>query len=139
MLPILAALALSACSATPGESVSKDQAPRTVEEGASFTIDNYTVGNGWKLANDGVGGFAAEGVTVKNTSDDVDTAYFRLKVFDGSKVVAEIDCNTSEIEAGQEQDANCLDTGLGNLRAPRRPYTSGWDKITVESNPTSFR
>jgi hypothetical protein len=134
MLPILAVLALSACAATPGDSGLKDQAPRTVKEGATFTIGKYSVAKGWKLANDGVGGFAAEGVTVKNTSDDVDTAYFRLKVFAGSKVLAEIDCNTSEIEAGQEQDANCLDTGLGNLRVPRRPYTTGWDKITVESN-----
>jgi hypothetical protein len=113
--------------------VSKAQAPRTVKEGATFAIGNYAVAKGWKIANDGVGGFAADGVSVKNTSDAADTAYFRMTVIAGTKVLATIDCNTSEIEAGQVQDANCLDTGLDSPMSPRHRFQTGWDKITVEA------
>jgi hypothetical protein len=125
-------MGISACGATgsPSSSGTKkiaDDAPHTVKEGAAFTIGKYTTAKGWKIGNDGDGGFEVKGVTVTNTSKESDTVDFTMKVIMGKKVLASIDCTTDEIEAGQEQDANCLDLGSGKFKK------AGWDKITVES------
>jgi hypothetical protein len=104
----------------------KNNAPRAVEEGAQFTIGKYTVSKGWSIGKDDLGGYEAQKVVVENSSDVSDTVFFTMKVLKGSKVLGSIDCNTDEIEPGQQQDANCLSTSAGK-------FQSGWDKITVES------
>lgn len=100
--------------------------PRDVEEGAEFSIGKYTVHQGWRIGSDGMGGYDAKNVVVENTSDETDTVFFTMKVLKGPKVLGSIDCNTSEIEPGQQQDANCLSTSAGKFK-------KAWDKITVES------
>jgi hypothetical protein len=123
---LIVVIALAAGGGDEGNPPVSNQQPRPVKDGAAFTIGKYSIQPGWKIAREPLGGFTVKGVTIKNTSDETDTVFFTMKVLDGNKVLASIDCNSSEIEPGQEQDGNCFDTGVGK-------YRTGWDKITVES------
>ena len=102
-----------------------DNAPRTVKAGQQFTIGNYTVKKGWKVGNDGSGGFEAKNVRITNTSKESDTVFFTLKVLKGNNVLANIDCNTGKIEPGQTQAGNCVDL--------TSKFERGWTRITAES------
>jgi len=111
--PALIVLALSACSATEdggGGDSGDDGSPVTVTEGKAFEFGNWKAQAGWKIGSSFLG-YEVKGLTIENTKNEADQAFFEIKLLNGKDVVAVIDCTTDEIEAGQTIRPNCLPDG----------------------------
>jgi hypothetical protein len=116
-VPVLALVLMGAdggCSGSSddesdGSSGNADD-PVVVQEGESFTFGNWEVKEGWKLTKNSFVGYSAN-LTVKNVSDGDDTGFFNIRLLNGSNVVADIQCNTSELGAGESTKANCIADG----------------------------
>jgi hypothetical protein len=87
--------------------------PCQVKLGVAFTVGKHKLEKGWKLKNEEYTGTKLVG-TVTNVSEDTSTAFFNVKFLKGSKVVANFQCSSSELEPGQNEDVECInmsDTG----------------------------
>jgi hypothetical protein len=97
-----------------------------VKPGAPFTVGNYSVAQGWKIAPDrDTGRFQAQLLEVKNNSNISRPAYLLLNVLDDGAPVAAISCQTMSIRPGHTQTADCVQV-LGGR------FTQGWDTISVQ-------
>ena len=105
------ALALTACDTSSLNAETKNDTPTVVKEGAPFTHDNFKVKPGWKLTKDQFGGYAGvKGLTVTNTGGNQRTALFTLRLYKGKSVLAEIECDSNEMQKGEVSKLDCSST-----------------------------
>lgn len=88
---------------------SKDE-PVTVTEGEAFERDGFEAKRGWKLAAADFGDLTVKGleVTLKEDEDtNGRTASFTFRLYDGTRVAAEIDCTSNEMQPGESSEMDC--------------------------------
>jgi hypothetical protein len=100
--------------------------PCDVKVGAAFNLGKHTVLAGWKTKNTGAGDGLGMTITgkAKNTSDEASTMFVHIKFLKGGEVLANIMCNTGDLEPGQTEAMNCIADGV---------YTRTYDKVTAEA------
>lgn len=86
--------------------------PTEVAEGAAFTHDDFDVDKGWTVEKDGLGGVTIENARVTNASDDEDsrTALLTFTFYKGSENLAEVECSSNELQAGESSKMDCFST-----------------------------
>ena len=47
-------------------------------------------------------------MVIKNVSDSDDTGLYDVKLLNGSRLVADVNCSTDQLAAGRSADADCL-------------------------------
>jgi hypothetical protein len=101
--------------------------PRPVTVGKAFTIGKHRLDAGWKVTYQEYLGSKVTG-QVTNVSDKTSTAIFHIKFLKGSKVVANMQCTSGDLEPGQSEDVECLNMvdGAGDQRIT-------YDKVTAEA------
>jgi hypothetical protein len=110
---------------TPG-AVPDRGAPRAVAVGKAFTIGKHRFEPGWKVSNEAYIGPRISG-TVTNVSEDTSTAFFHIKVLKGSKVVANFQCNTNDLEPKQSEDVDCYNSVDNSGKLGK------YDRVTAEA------
>jgi hypothetical protein len=110
---------------TPG-TVPDRGAPRAVAVGKAFTIGKHRFESGWKVATPDYGSPQITG-TVTNVSEETSTAFFHIKYLNGSKVVANFQCSTNDLEPRQSEDVECYNMVDNSGRIGK--YT----KVTAEA------
>jgi hypothetical protein len=101
--------------------------PRPVKLGKAFTLGKHQMNTGWKVAYQEYLGTKITG-TVTNVSKSTSTAFFHVKFLNGKSVVANMQCASDDLEPGQSQAIECLNTVTGEGKLPK--YTS----ITAEAD-----
>lgn len=98
--------------------------PCEIKVGSAFKLGSHTVLAGWKIKDNGYG----TGMTIigkaKNTDDKTSTMFVHIKFLKGDEVLANVMCNTGDLEPGQSEAMNCIPDGT---------YTKKFDKVTAES------
>ncbi|MFF1819280.1 hypothetical protein ACFVWG_18415 [Kribbella sp. NPDC058245] len=61
----------------------------------------------------------------KNTDDKTSTMFTHIKFLKGDEVLANVMCNTGDLEPGQTEAMNCIPDGT---------YTKKFDKVTAEAS-----
>lgn len=86
--------------------------PTEVAEGAAFTHDDFEVDAGWVVKKDGLGGVTIENARVTNASDDDTsrTALLTFTFYKGSENLAEVECSSNELQAGESSKMDCFST-----------------------------
>jgi hypothetical protein len=100
--------------------------PCDIKVGAPFNLGKHTVLAGWKTENTGAGeglGMTIKG-KAKNTSDSTSTMFVHIKFLKGGEVLANVMCNTGDLEPGQTEAMNCIADGV---------YSRTYDKVTAEA------
>jgi hypothetical protein len=96
--------------------------PCEVKVGSAFKLGSHTGLAGWKIKDSGFG------MTVvgkaKNTNDKTSTMFINVKFLKGDEVVANVMCNTGDLEPGQSETMNCIPDGT---------YTKKFTKVTAEA------
>jgi hypothetical protein len=121
IIGILLVLGIAGCVAIIGsisEGVSESleeseqrSAPREVVEGQAFTIGKHETLAGWQVKKDDSLGEPAFNVVgkVKNVSEDTSTSFIHFKFLSSSgEVLANVQCNSGDLEPGQTQNLNCI-------------------------------
>jgi hypothetical protein len=104
------------------ESVERS-APRDVTAGKAFTIGSHETLAGWAVGQE-AGMFKVTG-KVKNVSDATSTAFVHFKFLSKTgEVLANVQCNSSDLEPGQTQAMNCVPDGT---------FSKSYVKITAEA------
>lgn len=102
---------LTACDTTSLSQESKNDTPTVVQAGKPFTHDNFKVAPGWTLAKEGFTGDAViKGLKVTNTGGDKRTALLTFRLYKGKNVLAEISCDSKEMQKGETSKLDCLST-----------------------------
>ncbi|WP_432879889.1 hypothetical protein ACQPYH_34030 [Kribbella sp. CA-245084] len=103
--------------------------PRPVQVGKAFTIGKHQLDAGWKLKYTEYIGTSLTG-TVTNVSKSTSTAIFSVKFLKGSQVVGNMQCTSNELEPGQQEAVECLNTvdGAASLLGK-----GAYDKVTAEA------
>ena len=101
--------------------------PRPVTVGKAFTIGKHRLDNGWKLTHQEYIGSQVTG-TVTNVSKDTSTAIFHIKFLKGNTVVGNMQCTTNDLEPGQSEAVECLNTVTGAANIAGK-----YDKVTAEA------
>ena len=88
--------------------------PTTVTPGQEFTHDGFRVAGGWHIGQDPATGLAfISGAQVTNehngtfTSPDGRTAVLIFRLYDENTVVAEINCNSRQLQEGESSAMSC--------------------------------
>jgi hypothetical protein len=102
--------------------------PVAVAVGKSFTIGKHRLDVGWKLAYQEYLGSKVTG-TVTNVTDKASTAIFTIKFLKGATVVGNMSCVTNELEPGQSQAMECLNSVPGDVNLKGK-----YDKATAEAD-----
>jgi hypothetical protein len=101
--------------------------PRPVTVGKAFTIGKHRFDEGWKLTYQEYLGSKVTG-QVTNVSDDTSTAFFHIKFLLGSKVVANMQCSSGDLEPGQSENVECYNMVDGSSDKRIK-----YDKVTAEA------
>jgi hypothetical protein len=97
-------------------------APCVVTVGSAFALGKHQVLAGWTIKDSGFGMTIAG--KAKNISNGASTLFINVKFLRGDEVMANVMCNTGELNAGQIETMNCVPDGT---------YTKKFDKITAEA------
>ena len=84
--------------------------PVEVAEGAAFTHDDFDVDEGWVVKKDPIGGITIESARVTNNSDEARTALLTFTFYKGSENLAEVNCSSNELQAGESSKMDCYST-----------------------------
>ncbi|MER7249479.1 hypothetical protein [Kribbella sp. NPDC000426] len=117
-----------AASSKPGSALARNE-PRPVQVGKAFTIGKHQLDAGWKLKFTEYIGTSVTG-TVTNVSKSTSTAIFSIKFLKGNQVVGNMQCTSNELEAGQQEAVECLNTVDGAANLLR---SGAYDKVTAEA------
>lgn len=82
--------------------------PMEIKEGEAFSVREFDYQPGWSIANDGLGGATVKGFKVTNNRGDKDSALVEIKLWNGTEVLAMIDCTTSPIDPGTTVSLSCI-------------------------------
>ena len=96
--------------------------PMTITEGNGFEVDGFVYADGWSLNQETFGYVTAKGLEVTNNRDDKDSAIVEIKLWQGKKVAASIDCSTEPILPGTATKVDCM-------ALDKMPKT--YDKVTI--------
>lgn len=102
--------------------------PCVVKLGQAWAKGKHRLDKGWKVTYVQYVGPQLEG-SVTNISDEPGSAFFNVKFLKGSKVVANMQCTTGELEPGQSEDVECFN--MTDKDSALRPGT--YDIITAET------
>ncbi|TCO35200.1 hypothetical protein EV652_10179 [Kribbella steppae] len=96
--------------------------PCAIKVGVAFKLGSHTVQAGWKTKD------SYDSMTIvgkaKNTDDKSSTMFVHIKFLKGDEVLANVMCNTGDLEPGQVEAMNCIPDGT---------FTKKYDKVTVEA------
>lgn len=95
--------------------------PLEITEGKAFEVSDFKYAVGWTVEKK-FGTVQIEGLNVTNGRDDKDSALVEIKFWNGSEVLAVVDCTTEPIAVGTTTRLNC---GSGD------DFPKGYDKITI--------
>lgn len=100
--------------------------PCEIQVGKPFKLGSHTVLAGWKTENTGAGSGLGMSIIgkAKNTDDKTSTMFVHIKFLKGDEVLANIMCNTGDLEPGQTEAMNCVADGT---------YSKSYDKVTAEA------
>jgi hypothetical protein len=100
--------------------------PCEIQVGKPFKLGSHTVLAGWKTENTGAGSPLGMSIVgkAKNTDDKTSTMFVHIKFLKGDEVLANIMCNTGDLEPGQTEAMNCVADGT---------YSKSYDKVTAEA------
>ncbi|NPC45122.1 hypothetical protein [Nocardioides sp. zg-1230] len=82
--------------------------PKEVAEGKAFTHDDYAVDAGWTVAKDATGGVTIKNARVTNDADEGRTALLTFTFYKGSENLAEVECSSNELQAGESSKLDCV-------------------------------
>lgn len=94
----------------------------TIEEGKAFDVRGFEYADGWKVADDGLGGTTIEGLKVTNNRDSADTALVEIKFMKGDEILASVDCSSDQLQKGQSATLSCIGA---------TEKAEGYDRITI--------
>ena len=97
-------------------------APCVVTVGAAFALGKHQVLAGWTIEDSGFGMTIAG--QAQNIIDGASTLFINVEFLRGDEVIANVMCNTGELNAGQIETMNCVPGGT---------YTTQFDKVTAEA------
>lgn len=96
--------------------------PRTIAEGEAFTHDDFEVAAGWKVGRE-VGGVTITGLRVTNTLDESRTALLTFRFYKGNENLAEVECSSNRLQAGEVSKMDCFSFDSG--------FPRGYSEIKV--------
>jgi hypothetical protein len=103
--------------------------PQTVAVGKAFTLCKHQLGAGWKLSHQEYLGTKVTG-TVTNVSKSTSTGIFHIKFLKGSTVVGNMSCTTGDLEPGQSEAVECMNTVTGDTDLRVK---GAFTKVTAEA------
>lgn len=98
--------------------------PSTLDEGKAFTHDDFEVAAGWRVVQDRLfGGATLKGLQVTNGADERRSAQFTFTLIRGKTNLAEIECDSRQLQPGQSSSMDCISLETG--------FPKGWEEIRV--------
>jgi hypothetical protein len=103
----------------------KNDTPTAVQAGKGFTHDQFRAAPGWKVVKEEfTGSPGIENLRVTNVSDKGQrTALLTFRFYKGKDVLAEVSCNTNEMQAGERSKMDCYSTS--------EEFPTGYKQIKV--------
>jgi hypothetical protein len=108
------------------KAINEEQAndiPTAVEEGQSFTHDDFMADSGWKVSKEQFGGVSIENLSVTNNSDEARTALFTFAFYKGNENLAEVECSSNEMQGNEVSKMDCFSLD--------DQFPNGYDTIKV--------
>lgn len=81
--------------------------PLEIKQGEAFAVSGFEYKKGWKLKGNEYG-IEVTKLRVTNNRPDKDGALIEIKLWQGSEVVALLDCTTEQIDVGTTTKVDCL-------------------------------
>ncbi len=81
--------------------------PMEIEVGKAFEVQGFNYQAGWTVKND-FGTASIKGLKVQNNRSDKDSAIVEIKFWNGSEVLALVDCTSSPIDPGSTVTLTCF-------------------------------
>lgn len=100
----------------------KNDQPTAVREGSAFSHDDFEAEAGWKVTRE-FGSATIEGLRVTNTRDEARTALLTFRFYKGNENLAEVECSSNQIQAGEISKLSCVSFDDG--------FPSGYTEIRV--------
>jgi hypothetical protein len=102
-----------------GSSLSEEEAndtPAVVKPGKGFTHDQFKAARGWRVAKEDFGNTPTiKNLRVTNVSEEGQrTALLTFRFYKGTEVLAEVECSTNEMQAGESSRMQCF-SGSGQF------------------------
>lgn len=82
--------------------------PMDIEPGEAFSVRDFDYAAGWTLGTDSIGDAVVKKLKVTNNRDDRDSALVEIKLWQGTEVVALVDCTTEPIQPGTTVTLGCF-------------------------------
>ena len=95
--------------------------PMEIQLGEAFEVQGFNYADGWSVKNV-FGSAEVKNLKVTNNREEKDSAIVEIKFWDGTEVLALLDCTTSPIDPGTTQSVSCIS-------ADKLP--ANYDKITI--------
>ncbi len=99
--------------------------PVTLTKGKAFDIRGFKYAAGWKIADDGLGSATVEKLKVTNGRGREDSALIEIKLWQGSEIVAAVDCSSDGIAPGTTVTLSCFGTD---------DLPTSYDKVTINDS-----